>query len=95
MALYDYECPECGLMFEWVAKFDEEVKCPVCWDITAKRIFPQSAPKFKLKYNPQTDMVDWDGNRSRYWDDYKKMKAEGKKPRIPELDGESRGQVKL
>jgi hypothetical protein len=43
---------------------------------------------FKLKYNPKTDLVDWDGNRSRYWDDYKKMKANGENPRIPALDGE-------
>ena len=27
MPLYDYECPTCGAIFEWVAKFDEELKC--------------------------------------------------------------------
>lgn len=43
---------------------------------------------FKLTYNPVTDMVDWDGNRTRYFDEYKKMKKEGKNPRIPQLDGE-------
>ena len=89
MPIYDWECPDCGLVFEWMAKIsDETVKCPLCFDTDAKKIFPQKAPSFKLTYNPKTDMVDWDGNRTRYWDDYKKMKAEGKKPRIPALDGD-------
>lgn len=89
MPLYDWECPKCKLVFEWMAKISEEtVKCPLCWDEDAVRIFPQSAPSFKLKYNNKTDMVDWNGNRSQYWDKYKEMKAEGKKPRIPLLDGE-------
>jgi hypothetical protein len=48
------------------------------------------SPSFKLVYNPKSDKCDWDGNRTRYWDDYKKMKADGLKPRIPEEDGESR-----
>ena len=45
------------------------------------------SPSFKLTYNAQTDICDWDGNRSKYWDDYKKQKAEGKKVRIPKHDG--------
>jgi len=56
----------------------------------ANRIFPKKPPKFDLIYNNATDMVDWDGNTSRYWDDYKKMKAEGKNPRIPKLDGDEK-----
>jgi len=90
MPLYDFECPECGAIFEWLAKMDEVVKCPLCFDVDAVKIFPTTPPKFKLTYNPKTDMCDWDGNRTRYWDEYKKQKAEGKNPRIPELDGESR-----
>ena len=43
---------------------------------------------FKLLYDPKKDRVDWDGNRTRYFDEYKKMKKEGKNPRIPQLDGE-------
>ena len=91
MPLFDYACSACGLEFEWLAKFDEVVKCPICWDEDAIKLPPQGkSPSFKLIYNNKTDMVDWDGNRSQYWDSYKKMKAEGKKPRIPELDGEKR-----
>lgn len=71
-------------MFEAIARFDEEVKCPVCFDANAERIFPTKPPSFKLTYNPQKDMVDWDGNRSRYWDEWKKDKSQ----RIPKLDGD-------
>jgi putative FmdB family regulatory protein len=90
MPIYDYWCKTCDAVFEWTAKYDEVVKCPLCFDEDAEKIFPTKAPSFKLTYNPKTDMVDWDGNRTQYYDAYKKMKAEGKKPRIPELDGESR-----
>ncbi len=88
MPIFDFQCKKCKLQFEQIAKFDEVVKCPVCFDEDAEKIAPQKAPSFKLKYNPQTDLVDWSGNRSKYWDEYKKMKKEGKKPRIPQLDGE-------
>ena len=90
MPIFDYQCTEkeCGLIFEWFAKFDEVVKCPLCFDEDAKKIPPQGkSPSFKLTYNNKTDMVDWDGNRSKYWDQYKKDKAAGKKPRIQQLDG--------
>lgn len=89
MPIYDWECTKCHVQFEYMAKINEEIiKCPLCFDEDAERIFPQSAPSFKLTYNPQKDMVDWDGNKTQYWDKYKEMKAEGKKPRIPALDGE-------
>jgi putative FmdB family regulatory protein len=89
MPLYDWECPKCKLQFEWMAKMNEEtVKCPLCFDEDAVKIFPQKAPSFKLTYNPKTDSCDWDGNDTQYWKEYKKMKKEGKKPRIPQLDGD-------
>jgi putative FmdB family regulatory protein len=90
MPLYDFECPKCKAVFEWLAKMDEVVKCPLCFDEDAVKIFPLKAPKFKLTYDPKKDIVDWDGNRTRYYDEYKAAKARGEKPRIPELDGESR-----
>jgi len=31
-----------------------------------------------LEYNNKTDMCDWSGNTSHYWDDYKKAREEGK-----------------
>ena len=88
--LHDFECPKCGLIFEWgIPSEDETAKCPLCFDEDSKKIFitPRS---FKLKYNPQTDMCDWDGNRSRYWDDYNKAKAEGQDVRLPVHDGDGK-----
>ncbi len=83
MPIYDYVCKKCG-EFDQLAKFDEKVRCPVCNKI-AKKIICQTAPSFTLKFNPKTDMCDFDGNRSRYWDDWKKLSpAEKKKQRIPE-----------
>lgn len=85
--LFDFECT-CGLIFEWMIDSKKETaKCPLCFDEDCRKVFitPLS---FKLKYNPQTDTCDFDGNTTRYWDSYKKMKAEGKKPRIPKLDGD-------
>jgi len=37
-----------------------------------------SLTSFKLEYNNKTDMCDWSGNTSHYWDDYKKAREEGK-----------------
>ena len=89
LILHDFECPKCGLIFEWAISSNEETaKCPICWDENCKKVFV-TPRQFKLKYNPQKDMVDWDGNTSQYWKEYKKMKAEGKKPRIPSLDGDT------
>jgi putative FmdB family regulatory protein len=86
--MYDWECTECHLIFEWLAKSNaKSVKCPLCFDAKAKKVFITPL-QFKLKYNPKTDLVDWDGNTSQYWNEYKKMKAEGQNPRIPSLDGD-------
>lgn len=89
MPIFEFRCKKCGEEFERIEK-DHNVKettCPYC-HFNAFRIFPTKAPNFKLVYNPQKDITDWNGNKTRYWDDYRKMKAEGKKPRIPSLDGE-------
>lgn len=87
MPIYDVFCKKCG--YERIDVYmnvdDSNPDCPHC-KIEMSRC--ANTTHFKLKYNPQTDMVDWDGNRTRYWDDYKKMKANGEKPRIPALDGE-------
>lgn len=87
MPIYDFKC-ECGYEFDSIVKLGTVgKKCPKCGK-KAKKIFPQKAPRFDLKYNPKSDMVDWDGNTTRFYDEYKKMKAEGKNPRIPALDGD-------
>ena len=90
MPINDLECVKCGKMKEYVTfSFNEEINEICDCGGEFKKIFPTKAVNFKLGYNPSTDMVDWDGNKSRYWDDYKKMKAEGKNPRIPALDGDA------
>ena len=89
MPLYDFVCEECGYEFDALVMDELEITmCKSCGK-KAKRVFPRKAPGIELKYNPQTDMVDWDGNRSRYWDEYKKQKSEGKNVRIPKHDGDA------
>jgi putative FmdB family regulatory protein len=87
MPIYDVYCKKCGHeeIDVYMKVDDENPRCPHC-NILMFRC--ANTKSFKLKYNPKTDIVDWDGNRTRYWDDYNKMKSEGKKPRIPALDGE-------
>lgn len=91
MPLNDIECNKCGTKKEYITlsineKINKNCECGGKF----KKIFPTKSPNFKLIYNNATDMVDWDGNTSRYWEDYKKMKAEGKNPRIPKLDGDGK-----
>jgi len=92
MPLYDWECSSCELIFEWMAKMSaKSVKCPLCWDEDCKKVWTMGkSPSFKLTYNAQTDSCDWDGNRSQYWDAYKKTKHDGTshKMRIPKHDGD-------
>ncbi len=86
--MHDFECKKCGLIFEWLIEGKEKTaKCPGCWDEDCEKVIikPRS---FTLKFNAKTDMVDWDGNRSQYWDQYKKAKANGEDVRLPLLDGD-------
>ncbi len=86
--MHDFECPACQLVFEWLINSKRKTaKCPLCWDENCQKVFI-TPRQFKLKYNPKTDMVDWDGNRSQYFDEYNKQIAEGKDVRIPQLDGD-------
>lgn len=88
MIMYDWECEHCGLAFERAE--DPKVAivtCPKCSGDSFK-VFPTKAPSIELKYNPKTDIVDWDGNTTRFYDEYKKMKERGENPRIPKLDGD-------
>jgi putative FmdB family regulatory protein len=88
--IYDFECEYCGHQFDLLVGYDvNKVKCLSC-NKEAKRVFPKKAPGIDLKYNPVTDMVDWDGNTTRYWDEYKKQKSEGKDVRIPKHDGDAK-----
>lgn len=87
MPIYDLWCRNCG--HEEFDKFfhlnDNVGECPMCQYPLERAT---NCSHFKLKYNPKTDIVDWNGNRSRYWDEYKKQKSEGKDVRIPSEDGD-------
>ena len=76
MPIFDYKC-KCGheeekLLF---CCYDAQL-CPECGELM-ERQFSAEGQKFSLKYNNKTDMCDWSGNTSRYWDDVKKQN-EGK-----------------
>lgn len=89
MPLYDWLCKSCGNEFEYlIIGSDDVAVCAKCGGIELKRLSPQSAVNFKLLYDPKIDRVDWDGNTSRYYDEYKKQKKEGKDVRIAQLDGD-------
>ena len=91
MPIFDTKCIECGHEQEVLVIHDkitkEMVTCSECGG-DLEKIVPQKAPKFKLVYDNTKDMVDWDGNTSRYWDSYKEAKARGEDVRIPKHDGE-------
>lgn len=91
MIILDYMCDSCGYTEEKWQKFNYEKSymCLECGKGKMKKVFLKP-PIFKLVYDNKKDSCDWNGNTSRYWAEYKKQKAEGKKVRIPELDGESR-----
>jgi len=86
--IYDTLCKKC--------KKEEEIltlriskKIPNC-KCGGERIIlsPKKSPSFKLVYDNKKDIVDWDGNRSTYYDEYNRQKSAGKNVRIAELDGD-------
>ena len=84
LRMFDWRCGYCGKIFESLQKSDMEIiTCPKCKGDCLK-IFPLKSPTFSLTYNPKKDMVDWDGNRSRYYDEYKAAKSRGERVNLPE-----------
>lgn len=86
MPIYDTLCQKCNKEEEVLTlRVSEKITNCECG---GKRIIisPKKSPSFKLLYDPKVDSVDWDGNRSKYFDEYKKQKSEGKDVRIDELD---------
>ena len=78
MALFDVICEDCLIIVEDVnIKIGDEctTPCPECGKVMSKKPHVGS---FELKYNNKTDVCDWQGNTSRYWEAYKKEKAAGK-----------------
>lgn len=81
MPLFDYKC-KCGFEEEKLVFccYDSQT-CPECGELMEKQ-FPRGT-RFKLHYDNKTDMCDWDGNTSRYWDDVKKQREEEGKITMP------------
>jgi putative FmdB family regulatory protein len=87
MPIYDVYCEKCGHeeIDVYMNVNDDNPICPLC---RLEMVRAANTGHFKLLYDPKKDLVDWDGNRSRYYDEYKKQKAEGKDVRIAQLDGD-------
>lgn len=89
MPLYDTKCQKCNKEEE-VLTLRVNEKIPDC-ECGGKRIIMApsgKSPSFKLLFDPKKDSVNWDGERSKYFDEYKKQKSEGKNVRIAQLDGD-------
>jgi len=75
MVLVDLFCDnkECNHIEEDVmvdTKLDDHGLCACCKKGILKRMVPGQM-SFELKYNNKTDMCDWAGNTSRFWDGVK------------------------
>ena len=83
MPIYDFKC-DCGNEFDNIVRLGTTSNiCSECGR-TAYKIFPKKSPRFDLKYNPKSDMVDWDGNTSQYYRAYNEAKGRGENVRLPE-----------
>lgn len=89
MPIYDFKCQTCGKEFEQIVSntIIKYAKCPYC-NMKGKKIFSGTGQTFNLKYNPKSDICDWDGNTTRFYDEYNKAKERGENVRIPQLDGD-------
>ena len=85
MPIFDLYCKYCGYeKGDVILKVNEfNGDCPSC-DYPLERA--ANTKSFKLLYDNKKDICDWDGNRSTYYDEYNRQKAEGKDVRIDELD---------
>lgn len=84
MIAHDWECEKCGEIFEdWTKTSIEINSCPKCKHDVCYKTF-QKAPTFELKYNPKTDICDWDGNTTQYYRRYNEAKDRGENVRLPE-----------
>lgn len=76
MPLLDLICTKCGneVIDVWLKANENPGICKLCKGALAR--IPGG--HFKLVYNNKTDMCDWSGNTSMYWNEVKKQRAEGK-----------------
>ena len=69
--LNNWKCEKCKKLYTDKVTFGTEVvKCEVCGDNCT--LDPVFTAKFKLVYNNKTDICDWDGNDTQYYDAIKK-----------------------
>ena len=85
MPIYDFKCQTCNAEFEQLVanSIIRFAKCPEC-GMKAKKIFSAEGQNFNLKYNPKSDICDWDGNTTQYYRKYNEAKARGENVRLPE-----------
>ena len=76
MPIYDFECKECNKMEEVLCGVDDGFICPSCLKPMKKLC---NCTHFKLTYNNKTDVCDWEGNSSNYWNDVKAARERGEK----------------
>jgi putative FmdB family regulatory protein len=79
MPIYEYRCVDCGNVdekLEFGSEVNKEHFCSSCGKPSDRIV---SKCRFELVYNNKTDMCDWQGNTSMYWNDYKKSKENGEK----------------
>ena len=81
--MYDWGCLHCGYEFEELVETNIEIiSCPKCEHDCRKII---TKPRgVELKYNPKTDICDWDGNTTQYYRAYNEAKERGENVRLPE-----------
>ena len=78
MPIYEYLCSICNVMQERLEFGDEIDKphlCPNCGR-DMKRTLPTKMT-FKLVYDPKRHKFDWDGNRTRRFDEVDKLRKQG------------------
>jgi len=85
MPIYDFVCLECNHKFEYLSKSVtiKHIECPKC-GMKSKKVFSAKGQNFNLKYNPKTDMCDFDGNTTQYYRAYNEAKERGENVRLPE-----------
>jgi putative FmdB family regulatory protein len=84
MIANDWECQKCGLVFEdWTGMNVAINSCKKCGHDECHKVF-NKAPTIELKYNPKTDICDWDGNTTQYYRKYNEAKDRGENVRLPE-----------
>jgi putative FmdB family regulatory protein len=75
--IFEYRCTVCNNVdekLEFGNEMDQDHICSKCNKPSEKIV---STSRFELKYNNKTDMCDWQGNTSMYWNDVKKQQAAG------------------